>query len=123
MILVVEDETDVREELVEMLQLRHYEVRSACSVATAMAAVRSICGNITLLSDLRLGDGSGMDLIRMIRSDPALSIRVAPIILMTGHTDITEQIELAIAAEGLQIMFKPVDLAKLLPLLGKEHGL
>ncbi|GGB74557.1 response regulator [Blastomonas aquatica] len=121
MILVVEDETDVREELVEMLELRGFEVRSAYSVATAMEAVRSIPGNMTLLSDLRLGDGSGMDLIRMIRSDHELSTRVAPIILMTGHTDITEHIEQAIAAEGLQIMFKPVDLTKLLPLLCKEQ--
>lgn len=121
MILVVEDETDVREELVEMLELRHFEVRSADSVASAMDAVRSIAGRITLLSDLRLGDGSGMDLIRLIRSDAALSARVAPIILMTGHTDITEHIEQAIAAEGLSILFKPVDLKKLIPLLNEEH--
>lgn len=104
-----------------MLELRGFNVRSACSVATAMEAVRSINGNITLLSDLRLGDGSGMDLIRMIRSDQALSVRVAPIILMTGHTDITEHIEHAIASEGLQIMFKPIDFGKLMPLLGEEH--
>ena len=121
MILVVEDENDVREELVEMLQLRQFDVCSAHSVATAIDAVRSIPGQITLLSDLRLGDGSGMDLIRIIRSEHALSARVAPIILMTGHTDITEQIDRAIAAEGLHMLFKPLDLAQLLPFLEQEN--
>lgn len=104
-----------------MLQLRQFDVCSAHSVATAIDAVRSIPGQITLLSDLRLGDGSGMDLIRIIRSEHALSARVAPIILMTGHTDITEQIDRAIAAEGLHMLFKPLDLAQLLPFLEQEN--
>lgn len=121
MILVVEDELEVREELVETLELRQFEVREADGVAAAMDIVRDHAGTMSLLTDLRLGDGSGLDLVRAIRSDSELSSRVTPIILMTGHTDLTEQVELEIARQDLRMLFKPVDLASLLPLLTSKR--
>lgn len=122
MILVVEDELEVREELVEALDLRQFEVREAAGVAEAIGIVRQIPGNMSLLTDLRLGDGSGLDLVRAIRSDSDLSSRVAPIVLMTGHTDLTEQVEREIAKQNLRMLFKPIDLASLLPLLAPDRS-
>ncbi len=120
MILVVEDEADVREELVEMLELRRFAVRGEASVASALDWLRNATGQLTLLTDLRLREGSGLDLVRAIRSDTALQAKVSRTILMTGHIDLTEQMEREIERHDLRILFKPVELALLLPLLAED---
>ena len=120
MILIVEDETDVREELVEMLELRGFVVRGAPGVPSAMEFLRSHTGPLALLTDLRLRDGSGLDLVREIGADPDLGEKVQRIILMTGHIDITEQVERDIERRDLDILFKPVDLGKLVGLLSED---
>ena len=121
MILVVEDEADVREELVEMLELRRFAVHGASSLASAIETVRQASGPLTLLTDLRLREGSGLDLIRAIRSDPDLKRKVNNVILMTGHIDLTEQMEHEIAKQDLHILFKPVDIDMLLSLLVQDR--
>ncbi|MAY79053.1 MAG: response regulator [Pseudomonadota bacterium] len=120
MILVVEDEADVREELVEMLELRRFAVSGADSVASGMEQIRAASSSLILLTDLRLGDGSGLDLIRQITADPALEAKISRSILMTGHIDLTEQIHLEIGKQDIPILFKPVDSGLLLPLLTQD---
>ncbi len=120
MILVVEDETDVREELVEMLELRSFAVSGAACVALALESLKQGSSHVTLLTDLRLRDGSGLDLVRAIRADPDLRAKVNTIILMTGHTDLTEQIEHETKKKDLHVLFKPVDLDLLLSLLTQD---
>lgn len=120
MILVVEDETDVREELVEMLELRQFAVFGAAGVADGLDKVRESPRPLTLLTDLRLRDGSGLDLIRAIRSSPDLQAKVVHSVLMTGHIDLTEQMQREIERQDLPILFKPVDFQLLLPLLAQD---
>ncbi|MEL7728040.1 response regulator [Citromicrobium bathyomarinum] len=120
MILVVEDEADVREELVEMLELRRFAVRGAASVADGIDCVRERAFPLTLLTDLRLREGSGLDLIRAIRSDSGLSAKVVRSIMMTGHIDLTEQVQREIAKQDVPLLFKPVDFDVLLPLLAQD---
>jgi|TARA_R100000049_G_scaffold3380_1_gene7363 DNA-binding NtrC family response regulator len=120
MILVVEDEADVREELVEMLELRRFAVCGADSVASGMEHIRAASCPLILLTDLRLGEGSGLELIRQITADPALQAKVSRSILMTGHIDLTEQIHNEIGKQAIPILFKPVDSSLLLPLLTQD---
>ncbi len=120
MILVVEDEADVREELVEMLELRRFAVCGAGSVACGLQKVREASEPLVLLTDLRLREGSGLDLIRALRSDPELQSKVTRSILMTGHIDLTEQVQYEIAKQDLPILFKPVDFNVLLPMLAQD---
>lgn len=120
MILVVEDEADVREELVEMLELRRFDVCGADSVASGLQRVRDASQQLILLSDLRLHEGSGLDLIRAIRSDPILQPKVTRSILMTGHIDLTDHVRHEIAKQNLPILFKPVDFQVLMPLLSQD---
>ena len=117
MILVVEDEADVREELVEMLQLRGFDVRGAGRGAEAVELVRHAKRPLTLLTDLRLREGSGLDLIRAIKSDSILQSKVVRSVLMTGHIDLTEKVQREIARQDIPLLFKPVDFERLLPLL------
>ena len=120
MILVVEDEADVREELVEMLELRRFAVCGAASVADGIARVRDASVPLTLLTDLRLREGSGLDLIREIRSDSELQPKVVRSIMMTGHIDLTEQVQREIIKQDIPLLFKPVDFDVLLPLLAQD---
>lgn len=120
MIVVVEDEADVREELVEMLELRRFAVCGADSVASGMEQVRAASCPLILLTDLRLQEGSGLDLIRKIKADPVLQSKVVRAILMTGHIDLTDQVRHDIQKQDIPILFKPIDSDMLLSLLTQD---
>ena len=103
-----------------MLELRRFAVCGAAGVASGLEMARSASEEVILLTDLRLREGSGLDLIRAIRSDSVLQSRVTRSILMTGHIDLTEQVQHEIAKHDLPILFKPVDFEVLLPLLSQD---
>jgi PAS domain S-box-containing protein len=65
-VLLVEDHCDTRIVMREMLKILGCEVVAASSVGEALAAVEEQCFDL-LVSDISLGDGTGMDLIRHIR--------------------------------------------------------
>jgi PAS domain S-box-containing protein len=78
-ILLVEDNQDSLRALSMSLSLLGYEVRPANSLQSALAAAED--GEYDLIvSDLELGDGTGLDLLRLI--GPA---RRAPAIALTGY--------------------------------------
>lgn len=116
-VLVVEDEQELRDELLELLAMRGFGVLGASSVEEALHLLRRPPGPITLLSDLRLSGGSGLDLVRRIAADAELGANVVRTLLMTGHTDLTEQVERELARYGVAMLFKPVQTVRLLSLL------
>lgn len=67
-ILLVEDHEDTREVMRQLLQRRGHVVLVARSVATALAVVDDGEQVDLLISDLGLPDGSGLDLMKSIRS-------------------------------------------------------
>jgi PAS domain S-box-containing protein len=78
-ILLVEDNPDSLRALSMSLSLLGYEVRPANSLRMALAAAED-GGYDVIVSDLELGDGTGLDLLRSI--GPA---RTAPAIVLTGY--------------------------------------
>lgn len=69
-ILLVEDD-DINRKLVRIvLGGARYRISEAVSVAQALALLRQEQPDLLLL-DIRLGDGSGLDVIRSVRADPA----------------------------------------------------
>jgi CheY-like chemotaxis protein len=113
-ILVVEDEPELRDELVELIQLRGFDVRGAGDAASAEAILRQSDGPWIMLTDLKLPDASGMELIRHVRADELLSARVQRMTIMTGHTELTEQVERDLAANMVDMLLKPIRTAALL---------
>ncbi len=68
-ILVVDDELSMREFLDVLLTRAGYSVRMAGSVTEAVEELRA--GEVDLVvSDMRLGSGSGMDVLRLARARP-----------------------------------------------------
>jgi two-component system alkaline phosphatase synthesis response regulator PhoP len=70
-IVIVEDDASIREGLELNLRLEGYSVRSAAGSAEALTLLEDGAPDLLLL-DLMLPDGSGLDLLRRIRQDPAL---------------------------------------------------
>ncbi len=82
-ILVVEDHADYQRNLREILQSEGHTVRAASTVSEAEREFREQPSEMLLL-DLRLPDGSGLDLLDRVRSErPDL-----PAIVLTGNADL-----------------------------------
>jgi CheY-like chemotaxis protein len=104
LILLVEDENEVRKGLTEMLTILGYRVEAVDRIASAREAISG--GEFDLLvTDMVLPDGSGADLIKELR---AIHPEV-PVIAMSGYTTETPGLE-AIAAGELRFIQKPFGL-------------
>ena len=68
-ILLVEDD-DTNRKLVRIILGGGYRISEAVSVEQALALLLHEKPDLLLL-DIRLGDGSGLDVIRAVRADPA----------------------------------------------------
>lgn len=65
-VLLVDDDEDSTELLRMLLARRGFQVTTACSVATALAAADAATFDV-LVSDIGLPDGTGYDLLRQVR--------------------------------------------------------
>jgi DNA-binding NtrC family response regulator len=106
-ILVVEDQPNERETLTRFLRAENYEVHS---VPHAMEAIECVNKTFDLvLSDVRLGSASGVDLLKAWkRTRPQ-----TPFILMTAFGDIETAVE-AVKAGAEDYLVKPVSPRELL---------
>jgi two-component system, NtrC family, response regulator PilR len=78
-VLVVDDEPDMRTSYERLLRRMGYRVIHADSRAAGLAALQAE-PLVLVVSDLRLGDGSGLDVIAAARDAPA----PVPSIVVTG---------------------------------------
>ena len=111
-VLVVDDEADFLATYERLLGRQGYEVITATSRATGLAAVRTETGTRRLdlvISDLRLPDGDGLDVVRAARetTDPP------PVIVVTGYPS-DESRRAATAAGASAFVAKPFAAAALL---------
>ncbi|MBA8882083.1 response regulator FixJ [Phyllobacterium myrsinacearum] len=100
---IVDDEEAVRKSLAFLLTMSGHAVRlhdSATSFLAVAAAIRNGC----LVTDLRMPDMSGVELLRKLQ---AASITI-PSIVITGHGDVPMAVE-AMKAGALDFIEKPFD--------------
>ncbi len=106
-VLIVEDDASLCELIEGELEDRGFSVRTADTLATALDALHSGAPDL-VLSDLRLPDGSGMDLIpaaQAHRAQPAM-------LLITAFGSVPQAVE-ALKAGADDFLTKPVDLEHL----------
>lgn len=102
-ILVVEDEEQVRESLVEYLELLGHRAKSAPDAQTGLQHVRN--GVDLVITDQRLPGMTGLELIQEIRRlDPQI-----PFFVMTGYPDIPTVQEARVLGV-VAFLKKPLDL-------------
>ncbi len=90
LILVVEDEADLAATVEYNLRREHMRTRSAASVQEALAGAAEAPRPDLVLLDLMLPDGSGVDVCRALRADPATA--EIPILMVTALTAEAERV-------------------------------
>jgi two-component system response regulator PilR (NtrC family) len=114
-ILVVDDESDLRELLALTLSRLGHEVDSAGSLAEARACLGRRSYHLCL-TDMRLGDGSGLELVRELGARGDLKVAV---ITAFGSA---ENAVAALKAGAFDYLAKPVDLEQLRTLVRSAMG-
>ena len=110
-VLVVEDDLDNAALLRMLLVRRGFAVTLATTVGAALAAAAAEPMDI-VISDLRLPDGRGEDLVRQLHAGP----RRVPAIALTGRVD-PESVESARAAGFDEHLGKPISIDRLVAAL------
>lgn len=106
-ILVVEDESNIRNLLVTMLEAAGYQVIPAATCENAKAMFFSYLPDLIIL-DLGLPDMDGMSLLRTVRAESA-----APVIVLSARSDERDKVE-ALDSGANDYVTKPFGSAELL---------
>jgi DNA-binding response OmpR family regulator len=106
-ILVVEDDSDVRELLDIQLTRLGYQVTQAASAGECIASLRSGGRALDLVVlDRHLPDSDGSDILRLIRDDP--EIPKVPVVVISGNHQV-ESIVGMLACGAVDYLVKPFD--------------
>lgn len=108
-ILVVDDESDIRRLLQEILTEEGYEVEVAADAGQARAARARQAPDLVLL-DIWMPDTDGITLLREWSSEPSEG---CPVVMMSGHGTVETAVE-ATRLGAYDFVEKPLSLAKLL---------
>ncbi|MGH7300415.1 MAG: response regulator [Candidatus Rokuibacteriota bacterium] len=115
-VLVVDDEADFLATYERLLRRQGHEVTVATSRAAGLAAVASGRPHL-VISDLRLPDGDGLDVVRAARSVPD----PPAVIVVTGYPS-DETRRAALAAGAAAFLAKPFATAGLLSAVRSSLG-
>ena len=114
-LLLVEDDDVLRRRLARAFRERGFVVGEAAGVAEAERAAREAPPSHALV-DLRLGDGSGLDIVRALASlSPAPSV-----VVLTGYGSIATALE-AVRLGARHYLTKPADVDEILAAFARER--
>ncbi len=102
-LLIVDDDEPFRKRLARAMERRGFEVLAASSVADGIALARSRAPAFAVI-DLRLDDGSGLDIVpalREVRPDTR-------VVMLTGYGNIATAVA-AVKAGAVDYLAKPAD--------------
>lgn len=118
-VLIVDDDTDARELLAEILSLNDISCLTASGVSGALQMLQS-CQSIGLLiTDLRMAPGDGLELIRQVRSSDDAEL---PIIIVSGDASVRDAID-AMHLNVVDFLLKPINTKQLVKLVKRELGM
>lgn len=106
-VILLEDETALREGVAEFLEVHGHQVSAAASVAEFTQTFKPACHEVAIV-DLGLPDGDGMDVIRQMRRN---GLRLG-IIILTARAGTQARAE-GLASGADHFFSKTVDLAEL----------
>lgn len=107
-VLVVDDELDLREIIADELRAGGFEVVEASGGHAAWALIQKEKFQC-VLSDVRMPQGDGKELLKRVQTLPAADRPV--FFLMSGFTDFTE--EEAVTMGARKVFAKPFDLSQI----------
>lgn len=113
-VLLVDDEALFSKSVAKRLTSTGYECERASTLFEARASIDQRCPDLILL-DVKLPDGSGLDLLQAFREQHGEEV---PIVMMTAFGDLDSAVE-AMKLKASDFLKKPVDLDELMLLLEK----
>ena len=87
-IIVIDDDRDVRENMVDLLSTQYHHVKAYDSPKPVLAELKPHAP-VVIITDLRMPGGDGLEFSKRIKTLDA----DMPVILMTGYGDITIAVE------------------------------
>ena len=102
-LLIIDDDDSFRNRLSRAMEKKGFEVKDAKTVVGAIKLARSLPPNFSLV-DLRLEDGSGLDVVQEINK----TRKDSRIVMLTGYGNLPTAVA-AVKAGALDYMAKPVD--------------
>lgn len=118
-VAIVDDDSDSRELLAELLAQHQIETVALTSADEALRVTVRDRGVGLLITDLRMAPYDGLELIRKIRESERAEL---PIIIISGDAEVPD----AIAAMHLSVvdfLLKPIDVGVLMGLVRRELGI
>src|SRR6266542_5824877 len=123
-ILIVEDNSEVRELMVLVLRRAGYDVAEAATGPAAIEQTRATRPDLVIM-DLGLPGITGDEATARLKADP--STRDIPVIVNTAFPKGAPPVERALAAGAAEILYKPTNLKTLLEMvhryLSSDHML
>ncbi len=102
-LLIVDDDDPFRQSLGRAMERRGFAVTSAPSLGQALQSAQTDAPDHAVI-DLRLGDGNGLELVKLLRS----FIPELRVVLLTGYGNIASAV-MAIKAGAVDFLPKPVE--------------
>jgi|GEM_PF-2090821 len=113
-ILVVEDDKNLREALVDTLQLNGFDIVEADSAEQALMRLEETQHFDLIISDVNMGKMSGHDLLMQVKKDfPQI-----PVLLVTAYASISDSVE-AMRNGAVDYLVKPFEAKILMETIGK----
>jgi DNA-binding NtrC family response regulator len=106
-LLIVDDEASIRDMLAFFFHKRGFEVQTASNFTEGLAAALRSTPDL-VLSDIKMPDGNGLDLLRKIKAESPKT----PVIMITAHTSTPDAIE-AMKAGAVDYIAKPFNVEEL----------
>lgn len=110
-VLVVDDETGMRETVAEILEGAGYEVSTARSGEDALSRLAERTFDVVLM-DIRMPGRDGISVLREIGGPPP------PVVMMTAYA-VDEQLQAALDLKSFAVVHKPVPVPYLIDLVAR----
>ncbi|HNZ89694.1 MAG TPA: response regulator [Acidovorax sp.] len=110
-ILIVEDHADIRRLIRMTLEFENHEISEAINADEGLEAVKRVRPHLLLLDIMMPGSMDGLDLCRLVKSDPSLGM--PRVVLLTARGQ-SQDIEAGMNAGADAYLLKPFSPLKLI---------
>ena len=118
-ILIVEDHADIRTLIHMTLEFENYDIREAPNADQGLEMVRQWRPDVLLLDVMMPGKLDGLDLCRLVKSDPALG---HPQVVLLSARGQSQDIEAGMNAGADAYLLKPFSPLKLIETIAQLDG-
>jgi DNA-binding response OmpR family regulator len=105
LLLVVDDNKDIRELLKHILTLNGFNVQEAAEGVTALRLINEARPDLVLL-DVMMPGLSGYDVVEKVREHPDIEVSEVPILMITAKSQIAD-VESGMASGANDYLIKP----------------